>query len=73
MICSSSIGVLVRDDEVREALQPHLPQSTLLLYVFTISCKSSVADEHISTLYESKGLEFNDVRSRPRINETVTG
>ncbi|EKM60387.1 uncharacterized protein PHACADRAFT_203599 [Phanerochaete carnosa HHB-10118-sp] len=36
--------ILVRNDDVRDSLRPHLGDSTLLL-----------------TLYESKGLEFNDV------------
>ena len=54
------VGILVRNDAVKDRLQQRL-QGSLIMLSLTFSSQLSCLTHAHRTLYESKGLEFNDV------------
>lgn len=59
-----TLGILVRDDAAREKLRARVGEIGLILYVLK-SIPSVVLIPFSRTLYESKGLEFDDVLNDP--------
>jgi len=63
MRLSSMLGILVRDEAAKRKLRQQVGEIGLVLYVRIISQASGHWLMVPRTLYESKGLEFDDVRT----------
>lgn len=61
------LGILVRDESARDELREQVGEIGLIMFVKFSSLAERRLTMHNRTLYESKGLEFDDVRS----NKTV--
>ena len=62
---TSHTGVLVRDDTARDKLQQKLKNSIIMLGPTSNPAGAIHLTHTHRTLYESKGLEFNDVSVTP--------
>lgn len=58
-----NLGILVRDDVARDELRRQVGEIGLIMWVFSLPTSSfDVMSKCVDrTLYESKGLEFDDV------------
>ena len=58
-----AVGILVRDDDAKEKLLAQIGKIGIVLLVVFHLCYPVLVKLHGSrTIYDSKGLEFNDVR-----------
>ena len=67
------LGILVRDDDARERLMSQVGDIGLILYVICMRLMILLTSPAHRTLYESKGLEFNDVSSQPSNVYRISG
>ena len=62
VIKCQNLGILVRDDAARDELRRQVGEIGLIMFVFSSNISFDVMSKCVDrTLYESKGLEFDDV------------
>ena len=62
-VTQNLLGILVRDESARDELREQVGEIGLIMFVKYPSAEERRLTRHNRTLYESKGLEFDDVRS----------
>ena len=62
-VTQNLLGILVRDESARDELRKQVGEIGLIMFVKYSSAAERRLTRHNRTLYESKGLEFDDVRS----------